>query len=510
MLYMNYDESDYREIKISSLSSATFVSSYAPGLTSGQATAFESFNSKRIGYDSELTDNMEAIYNAMTIYGLGLTKASAYTGGKWPGNDYLRLALVGISTETPSGNIVVENNNYVSRDMRVFIISQYGDYSQIYPSTTTTLHVSPLSNTSSECLNVKEDTYHTIQPLVITVTSILAVVNLLLLCLTLFLLIRHRDHRLFRAFTTEHNYPILVALLLFMAFPYLLYPPNEGNADFLCKFRVIYASFSMILLLASMSHKTFKIMFHAKKGRVRKLPIPLWETGVIFVIDFIVDMIYVTIWLVVSPPEYEVVIYEEGSTYFMNQWVKRCSTNNWSIVNIGLIDFLWLCTFFISYYYRTAGNRYGDTLSQALANGVITFIGVAVAICGQYVTNDPSLNDGLTMIGTEVTVLLTFCTLLGPKVWKIVTKEGILSTTSSDSSYGSTTKTHRTKSRTHHTHRTHTRNTKSHNTKTNGSRKNTKNEIVSPPSTSTNPVKVSPAPVATPVVTNAVTPIKNP
>lgn len=419
ILYINYDEGDYRSSDISYLSGANFVSSYSTGLTGSSSKSFKSFFEKKVSYSLEINEEVENAYAGIYLYLDGLTKTSEYLEGEWPDNEHLRLALVGITVQGPSGSIQIKNNNYCERVLYIMMITQYGGYSQIFP-TSSDLHIIPQNYVPSECMNVKKTKYYKMNIPIFVVTIVFTVINVINIIYTLIVIIRHRNHKIFRAFTTENHYFTLLGLLLFSFFPYTVLSLTKGESQFMCDFSIVYAYTSMVILFSPLAHKTIKVCISAKKGRIRKLQIKPLYTLIVLVLQFIIEIIILSIWLTTSPPGYEEVIFEGGSDYFTDMIVGRCTVNNWkysylyySLAIIIIYLVLWFIISSISYYYRKAGNRYGDTFSLSLANIAITFLGGFFSLFSYVSRDNPEINDGMMMIGSEVTVYITFFALLG-------------------------------------------------------------------------------------------------
>lgn len=197
------------------------------------------------------------------------------TSDYWPNSECLRLALLNITFESPSGSLKITNDNHLMRSMFLMEVVNDG-LIQLYPRVGTTISIEPYTSfygIPEIYLNLPNKTYFRIGKTAIISSFTLFTIDLLVIIVTLFLIFYFKSKKIINYFGSSF---LLVSLLSFLiGIVVLISYYIDANGLYVCYIQITLDEFATALFLSALSTKLIKINDFCKRVTIKRVIIYL-------------------------------------------------------------------------------------------------------------------------------------------------------------------------------------------------------------------------------------------
>lgn len=332
LILMRYTQSDYEDGYLKNLSGSLRPASFAQDLESPLSRSFISDMRDGMGYDCIITEEMEFVDTAISIWEESMEISATDSEKDNPPIEYVRLNLISREISAPSGAVSLDNSLYSRRSIYVLEINDNGEFIQVYPQIGSTILFDPepfpRTGTPPECNFGLETRYFKYNSSMVGLSYGLMAISCIFSIWTLLFVFASRKKIIIRAFGRAYNFAFAIQLLMLaLSVIPMTIPPTETNG--ICKARVVLLAICVKGIIGLMIAKTYKIY-----RRVRRLRQKIMRTKISFIrillfwIAFeFVEAIILILWFTIDPNEYQAVYSQKYSGYFYSMYIRECSVS---------------------------------------------------------------------------------------------------------------------------------------------------------------------------------------
>lgn len=284
-----------------------FLSTYDTSLSSGLSQSYVSTMTEALGLNFPISPDLEDVSIAIDVWETAYLKAVSDSQSDIPPFNYFQMSIIGSSVSSASGTSVIEESNYLSRNIYIFEVQSSGILSQIYPLKTGSniIDASPYDNLPDECKFGKEQINFTYSSAIQIACYVMFGFAVLCCLMSLIFVIIHQNHKLIRSFGRSFSYSYSVVLLglSFSMLFFISYPEKDNN---ICMWRVIYlamftrATLSLLITKAFCTYKAYKRRNH----EILKVRITFTKLLSTFLIFIFIEIVLLLMWGLIQPNEY--------------------------------------------------------------------------------------------------------------------------------------------------------------------------------------------------------------
>lgn len=428
----------------SELSGNQIITSYNPSIVTGLSQSYVTTITDAMGLDVYISPELELISIALDLWKSAFVTSASDSGSEIPPFNYFQLCLIGQSLSSPSGNVLVEESNYLSRNMYIFEISSTsvngGKLSQSYPNKgqSNIINAYPYGykvSIPNECKFGKELVYFTYNNAIQVVCYLLFGISLICCIVSLVFTIIHHEHKVIRSFGRAFSFSYCVQLfLLSFSMIFLVSYPNENNG--ICMWRVIYLAFFSKGLFALIFVKCLCLYrLHTRRNHdILKVHITITKLLSYYIIFIVVEIILLLLWNFIDPNKYEDSTSVKFSSYFVESHVRQCSYSIPFLVIELVIDYLILIvSFYMSWKTKSVANEFYESTGLFLSCIIILLLGTIIVAIDFTVSSEPDSAALLRTMGVEIIVIFLCICQYGFKFIALYTNESASMNTKSGS-----------------------------------------------------------------------------
>lgn len=330
------------DISVHSLGSYIPIS-YQEEIQSASNYAFYSNAKDKLDSQFYITPYFENTYLAMQFIKLATNTAKNYISDNdpkshdndnWPSADYMRLTLPGLQYLAPSGQVTIDNNNYVKRSVFLMEIISTG-FVQVNPKIGEVKSYEPvpfLEGSPSAYYNTKDIIILKRSEALQYVAVIICIINCLALIAAFIFTLKYRDKRVIKCFSTPYHYFLILALLIASGSVLTTVYSPENNSSLICYVRINLVTFSYGIVTSLLTIKARKIR-KSKRREVRKIHIPILFALKIFVVNCTLPLLISLLYQTISHTEYQLQLDKDKTTFLTNTYYEECSSDDIFVYN---------------------------------------------------------------------------------------------------------------------------------------------------------------------------------
>lgn len=244
-------------------------------------------------------------YCSLLVFKDAVLKALEESNEEWPNTDYIRLSLLDLKIQTPSGFITVDDTNYVEKPAYLLEILEDGKMNQVYPSNTLSIiyeskafyNGTPEEYHNKKCFNIKNRS-----EIIKWICISYAILNIILELLGIIFTIYFRYNKIIKS-SSIHYYIFLIIGLFIGSISIILLSLTPDKNSYICNFRVISCGLSVILVISVLMSKALKLRKFKHKRNI------IMSTSLLyilknFILSYIPIIIITLIYLTTSKSEY--------------------------------------------------------------------------------------------------------------------------------------------------------------------------------------------------------------
>lgn len=332
LVLMRYSRADFGGDYLKSLAGALRPASFSQDLEVPLSKSFISDMREGIGYDTIITEEMEYVDSAISIWQASMEKSATDSKENNPPIEYVRLNLIAREISAPSGTVSLDNSLYLRRSIYVMEINDNGEFIQVYPQTGSTTIYDPepfaKTGTPEECNFGLEVKYFEYSSSMIGLSYGLMAISCTLSIWTLLFVFASRNKIIIRAFGRAYSVVFALQLLMLaLSIIPMTIPPTEKNG--ICKARVIILAICVKGIIGLMICKTYKIYRRVVrlKHKIIKTKISILRVLCFWICFEAIEAIVLILWFTIDPNKYQAVYSQKYSGYFDSMYIRECSVS---------------------------------------------------------------------------------------------------------------------------------------------------------------------------------------
>lgn len=321
--------------------------SYQEEIESSSNYAFYNNAKEKLDSNFYITPVFENTYLAIQFIKLAAVTAKDYISEKdpkshdednWPSSDYIRLTLPGLQYLAPSGQVTIDENNYVKRSVYLMEITASG-FVQVNPKIgeiNSYEAVAFLNGASADCYNTKDVIILKRSTPLQFIIVIFCIINCLALFAALLFTIKYRAKRVIKCFSPAFHYFLILGLLIASGTVLTTIYSPENNNSLLCYLRINFVTLSYSIITSLLLIKTIKIK-KSKRREVHKIHLHIFFMLRIFLAIYLIPLIVSVLYQAISHTEYKLKLDENETTFLTNSYYEECSDNDTFVYIIFLL-----------------------------------------------------------------------------------------------------------------------------------------------------------------------------